>query len=65
MEAARLSKTYHVRCLCEANIWQVYALCHGDLQYYRYHPPLATEDSIRADMQALPPETAHRWPSWI
>lgn len=56
MEAARLSKTYRVRCLCEADIGQVYALCRGNLQYYRYHPPLATEGSIRADMRALPPE---------
>lgn len=55
MEAAGLSKTHHVRCLSEADIGLVYALCRGNLQYYRYHPPLATEDSIRADMRALPP----------
>lgn len=50
-----LSKQYSVRMLTEANVAAVYALCKENPLYYEYCPPFVTEDSIRADMKALPP----------
>lgn len=55
MEVTHLSKTYNVRRLQDADIEQICTLCSGNPQYYRYHPPAATADSIREDMRALPP----------
>ena len=55
MEVTHLSKTYNVRRLQEDDIEQICTLCSGNPQYYRYHPPAATADSIREDMRALPP----------
>lgn len=55
MDVTQLSKTYNVRCLQEDDIEQICTLCSGNPQYYRYHPPAATADSIRADMRTLPP----------
>ena len=55
MEVAQLSKTYNVRCLQDADIERICTLCSGNPQYYRYHPPAVTADSIREDMRALPP----------
>ena len=55
MEVTQLSKTYNVRRLQEDDIEQICTLCSGNPQYYRYHPPAATADSIREDMRALPP----------
>lgn len=55
MDVTQLSKTYNVRCLQEDDIEQICTLCSGNPQYYRYHPPAATADSIREDMRALPP----------
>ena len=46
---------YTVRTLTEADIPSVYALCRGNPLYYRHCPPQVTEDSIRSDMEALPP----------
>lgn len=34
---------------------QILRLCSGNPQFYQYHPPLATADSVRADIRALPP----------
>ena len=55
MDVTQLSKTYNVRRLQEDDIEQICTLCSGNPQYYRYHPPAATADSIREDMRALPP----------
>lgn len=55
MEVTQLSKTYNVRRLQEDDIEQICTLCSGNPQYYCYHPPTATADSIREDMRALPP----------
>lgn len=55
MDVTQLSKAYNVRRLQDADIERICALCSGNPQYYRYHPPAATADSIREDMRALPP----------
>ena len=51
----QLSKQYEVRKLTDTDVAAVYALCKGNPLYYQYCPPFVTEDSIRADMAALPP----------
>ena len=55
MEVTCLSTAYRVRCLEEADVPQILRLCSGNPQFYQYHPPLATADSVRADIRALPP----------
>ena len=50
-----LSKQYTVKQLTGTDVAAVYALCKENPLYYQYCPPFVTEDSIRADMKALPP----------
>ena len=56
LDIARLSGELAVRRLGAEDVPQILTLCSGNPQFYRYHPPMASEDGIRADMQALPPE---------
>ena len=48
---------YAVRPLTVADAEEILALCAENRQFYRYHPPMATRESILADMTALPPGT--------
>ena len=50
-----LSKQYTVKQLTDTDVAAVYALCKENPLYYQHCPPFVTEDSIRADMKALPP----------
>ena len=54
-QVENLSKQYRVRKLTDTDVAAVYALCKENTLYYQYCPPFVTEDSIRADMAALPP----------
>ena len=49
------SRKYAVRPLTAADVDEILELCAGNEQFYRYHPPLATRESIFEDMKALPP----------
>ncbi len=51
----RIFNKYTVKKLGEQELEQVYQLCQGNPQYYQYCPPFVTKESIRADMNALPP----------
>lgn len=55
MEPQNLSARFSVRCLNEADLDAMLGLCAGNPLFYQYHPPLATRESILADMYALPP----------
>ena len=55
MEVNKLSKTMAVRRLGQLDIPAILAVCSGNTLYFQYHPPVATAESISADMQALPP----------
>ena len=55
MNIARLSVRYAVRPLADADVAQALALCRSNPLYFAHCPPAPTEDSLRADMQALPP----------
>ena len=55
MIVSELSSVCSVRKLDESDIPAVLALSAGNGLYYRYCPPFASEESLRADMIALPP----------
>ena len=46
---------FPVRPLGEEDVEAIYRLSRGNELFYRYHPPMVTRESIRADMAALPP----------
>jgi len=54
MELSDLSIKYSVRAIEEADVPAVLKLCLGNPIFYKYCPPIATADSIRRDMTALP-----------
>ena len=55
MQLQSLSRRYTVRRLMETDVDAMLALCSGNPQFYRYHPPMATKASILDDLQAVPP----------
>ncbi|MBO4385254.1 MAG: GNAT family N-acetyltransferase [Clostridia bacterium] len=55
MIVSDISSVYSVRQLNEGDIPSVVALSSGNGLYYRYCPPFASGESVRADMSALPP----------
>ena len=55
MDVSRFSDVYDVRILREDDIPEIYQLCSKNELYYRYCPPFVSTDSLRDDMQALPP----------
>ena len=55
MELSLLSRDCTLRRLSQEDIPALLALCSGNPQYYRYHPPLPTAEGIREDLSALPP----------
>ena len=48
------SQKYAVRPLTAGDVDKILALCAENEQFYRYHPPLATRESVLEDMTALP-----------
>ncbi|MBD5532279.1 MAG: GNAT family N-acetyltransferase [Lachnospiraceae bacterium] len=56
MLVTNFSDQYHIRRLTEEDVEIIYALCKQNRLYYEYCPPFVTRDSIRRDMQALPPK---------
>ena len=59
MELCHLSTDYFVRKLNDNDIDMIYNLCKGNTIFYRFHPPIATRESIVEDMQALPPNKGY------
>ena len=55
MQLQSLSRRYTVRQLMETDVDAMLALCSGNPQFYRYHPPMANKASILDDLQAVPP----------
>lgn len=46
---------YEVRRLNNSDVPQIYRLSVGNPLFYQYCPPAVTKESIKADMEALPP----------
>lgn len=63
LDPACFSARYAVRRLGEGDLPALLALCRGNRGYYRHCPPFVSEESLRADMTALPsaagPESKH------
>lgn len=55
MDIKKLSQSCAVSVLQDGDIPELLELCLGNPQFYRHCPPLATCDSLKADMRALPP----------
>lgn len=55
MEITKLSNKYTVKKLGSSDIPDIFLLCCDNKLYYEYCPPIVTEESIHADMLALPP----------
>ena len=55
MDTASLSRRFSVRPLQESDIEAIFHLCEKNTLYYQYCPPYVSRDTIRRDMQALPP----------
>lgn len=56
MQTEMPGKAFQVRRLNERDIDAILALCEGNRLFYQYHPPMATRESVLADMTALPPK---------
>lgn len=59
------SQKYAVRPLTAGDVDKILALCAENEQFYRYHPPLATRESVLEDMTALPAGEMRGGPSII
>ena len=55
IEIQRLSNQYIVRELSKNDVEAIYELCVRNEQFYRYHPPFVTRESILGDLKDLPP----------
>ena len=54
---------YAARPLTASDADAILNLCAENEQFYRYHPPLATKESVLEDLSALPPgKSAARFP---
>ena len=51
----QLSRQFAVRYLHPEDMAAVYEVLRHNTIFYQYHPPMVTIESIREDMQALPP----------
>ena len=54
MDITSLSRIYKIKRMSEKYIPDILALCEKNSLYYRYCPPFVSEQSIAADMKALP-----------
>lgn len=57
MDIKGLSSKYVVKKLGNSDIQDIFNLCCENKLYYEYCPPMVTEESIKRDMTALPPNT--------
>ena len=55
MRTETTGDAFQMRRLGERDVDAILALCEGNRLFYQYHPPMATRESILADMTALPP----------
>lgn len=55
MDISLMSKGFTVRRLDKNDVDLIYDLCQSNEIFYKYHPPVATKESIGEDMEDLPP----------
>ena len=56
MNCSLLSKRYNVRKMNTNDVPLLFSLCRNNVLYYKYYPPLVTEESLLHDLTALPPK---------
>lgn len=59
MDYKLISKTYNIKILEDTNIDEIYELCKENKVFYKYCPPFVTKDTIKEDMNALPPNKTY------
>ena len=59
MDIRLLSKRFNVRRLDMNDIDIIYDMSCKNKDFYKYHPPFVTRESIREDMEALPPQKSY------
>ena len=60
IDVSRFSDHYLVRCLKEEDIPEILELCRKNTLFYQYCPPFVSEETILADMHALPPRKEYK-----
>jgi len=55
MRTETTGNAFQMRRLGERDVDAILVLCEGNRLFYQSHPPMATRESILADMTALPP----------
>lgn len=60
MNIAELSSSYNVRRMTGDDIDSIYRLSVENPLFYQYCPPFVTKESIRKDMEVLPPRMTNK-----
>ena len=55
LDISKLSRTYEVRRLNDAHVEEIFALCKGNTQYYRYCEAQPTREQVLNDLHITPP----------
>ena len=55
LDISKLSRTYDVRRLNDAHVEEIFALCKGNTQYYRYCEAQPTREQVLNDLHITPP----------
>ena len=55
MNIEQVSKSYYARRLSLTDINDILNICENNIMYYEFFPPQASAESIKRDMEALPP----------
>lgn len=55
MDINLLSTGFKVRKLDENDVDAIYSVSRENKIFYQYHPPFVTKESIKEDIEALPP----------
>lgn len=60
MNIQQLSSRYNVRGLSPADAEMIYEVLKENTIFYKYHPPVVTVESVKEDMEALPPHKGYQ-----
>lgn len=60
MDINLLSTDFQVRKLDENDVDAIYSVSRENKIFYQYHPPFVTKESIKEDIEALPPNKSFK-----
>ncbi len=55
LDFKRISSCYRIRRLTDEDVDEIFTLCKGNADYYKYMKSASSAENIRADLCALPP----------